>query len=402
MRFRDFRRIDRRLGEATDVPRRIHIRVVGVPTGHAAELCLRWAVACIGVSTDCAHLAGVGRVDANDIDACLYGLVFDKCAQLAKCPATHPRSLCPAKPCPVADALEVFQGNAACGVFGLGNERFRNTVVFVGAKSPLFPRKCFEFPADALGARPATLSGGSSLLQAGAQRVLLAPDGFDRITAVVLSVTVGGDVGHPKINANKVCRWRLDAVRHIDGHEQKPLAILAPDEIALPLGVGKALLLIFAHDHGHDDAPGKGQQRHAVNPLEAHQALIVGDGGERPEARAFRFVPLVGFARLSDTAYRHLRRQPEARSQLGVVEPLQQELVGGLSGKRLSCQPVGSGVERAHGRFKRQGLLWRGEELRLQRQLHALNYSRLLSMHQDRRRRFLPRLKSGASALRIL
>jgi hypothetical protein len=30
MRFRDFRRIDRRPGEATDVPRRVHVCVVGI------------------------------------------------------------------------------------------------------------------------------------------------------------------------------------------------------------------------------------------------------------------------------------------------------------------------------------------------------------------------------------
>ncbi len=129
MRFRDFRRIDRRPGEATDVPRRVHVCVVGVPTGHAAKLRLRWAVGFGYMPANRARLAGIGRVDVDDLNACQPGFVFDKCTKLRKSPSTHLRPLRLAKPCPVADALEFLQGKPATGAFGLSNERFGYAMV---------------------------------------------------------------------------------------------------------------------------------------------------------------------------------------------------------------------------------------------------------------------------------
>lgn len=94
MRFRDFRRIDRRPGEATDVPRRVHVCVVGVSTGHAAKLCLRWAVGFGYMPANRARLAGVRRRNQHDIHAMEPCLVLDERAQLTKSPSAYPRPLC--------------------------------------------------------------------------------------------------------------------------------------------------------------------------------------------------------------------------------------------------------------------------------------------------------------------
>lgn len=402
MLFRDFRPIDTGPGDGTNVPRRVHIRMVGVSTGHTAELCLRSAVGFGRMATCCARLAGVGGRNQHDIHAGKLGFVLDERAQLMESPAAHLRPLCLAKPCPSADAFEVFQGHPALGAFGLGNERFGNTMIFVRSKSPLFTTQALELASNVLGAKPATLFPRGGFLQASAKCVLPSAHGFHRIAAVALPVAVRGKVCNTQVHAKEIRSWCLGAVWQIDGHQQKPLSIFAPYQITLSFGVGKALLLIFAHDHGHDDAPKKRQQRDAIWPLETHKTLVVGDGGERPKVRTFSFVALVGFTDLGDATHRHLGRQPKALAQGGVVVLLQCDFVGSLSAKRLSRQPIGSGVERTHGRFKRQGLLRRRQKLRLQGQLHALDYSQSLSMHQDWRRRFLPRLKSGASAPGVL
>lgn len=382
MRFRDFRRIDRRPGEATDVPRRVHVCVVGVPTGHAAKLRLRWAVGFGYMPANRARLAGIGRVDVDDLNACQPGFVFDKCTKLRKSPPTHLRPLRLAKPCPVADALEFLQGKPATGAFGLSNERFGYAMILVGAKSPFLPAQALELAPDVLRTHASPLFGRSSPLETGAQCVLPTPDGFDRIAAVVLPVAVGGDIGHSEIDADEVGRWRLGAVWQIDGHKQEPLAILAQDEITLPLGGGKPFLLILAHDHGHENATRERQKRHAINALEAHQPLVIGDSGKRTKLRSLGLVPLVGFADLRNAAHRHLGRQSESLAQLSVAKLLQQDFVGGLSCKRLAGQPVGCFVEGAHGRLKQSGLLRGRQKLRLQGQLHTCNYRRIGSICQ--------------------
>jgi len=65
-----------------------------------------------------------------------------------------------------------------------------------------------------------------------------------------------------------------------------------------------------------------------------------------------------------------LSRKPEALTQCSVIEFLQQDFVGGFTMERFSCQPIGGGIERTHGRFKRQDLFLRRQKLCLQGQLH--------------------------------
>lgn len=172
----------------------------------------------------------------------------------------------------------------------LANERFGYAMILVGAKSPFLPAQALELAPDVLRTHASPLFGRSSPLETGAQCVLPTPDGFDRIAAVVLPVAVGGDIGHSEIDADEVGRWQIGAVWQIDGHKQEPLAILAQDEIALPLGGGKPFLLILAHDHGHENATGERQKRHAVNALEAHQPLVIGDSGNRMSEPGIRRV----------------------------------------------------------------------------------------------------------------
>ena len=370
MLFRDFRRIDRRPGNGTNVPCRVHIRVVGMPTDHAAELCLRWAVGFVLVSARRARLAGVRRRNQHDIHAMEPCLVLDERAQLTKSPPTHPRPLRLAKPCPIADAFEVFQGDSAPGAFGLGNERFGNTMILVGSKSPFLPAQALELAPNVLGAKSTPLFPRSGFLQATAKRVLSNTYRFYCIAAVVLPVAVGGDIGHSEIDADEVGRWRLGAIWQINGYQQKPFSVFAPHQIALSFRVGKPFLLILAHDHGHENATRERQKRHAIEPLETHETLIVWDRSKRSKVWPFCFVPLVRFADLSDTTYRHLSRKPEALTQCGVIEFLQQDFVGGFTIERFSCQPIGGGIERTHGRFERQDLFLRRQKLCLQGQLH--------------------------------
>jgi hypothetical protein len=100
-------------------------------------------------------------------------LVFDKGAKLVESPSAHLRPLLLAKPCPVADALEIFQGHSTSGVFSLGNERFRNDVVDILAKARFAPCKEFELAPDVLRAQAAPFAARCRFLKTAAQSVVV-------------------------------------------------------------------------------------------------------------------------------------------------------------------------------------------------------------------------------------
>src|SRR5215510_11087860 len=90
------------------------------------------------------------------------------------------------------------------------------------------------------------------------------------------------------------------------------------------------------------------EQGDAINALERHQALVIRDAGVFLEARAFGFVPAIGFANLGDTSDGHLRGDSEVTTQLAVVELLKFDLVSCLEAESFACEPIGGGIESPH------------------------------------------------------
>ena len=86
--------------------------------------------------------------------------------------------------------------------------------------------------------------------------------------------------------------------------------------------------------------------------------------------RPFLFVAFIGLAGLGDTPHCHLRREIEPGSQLPIVQPLQKDLVGGLTSKGLTCQPIRRGVEGAECGLQGHHLVLCGQKTGLQSQLH--------------------------------
>jgi len=388
VRFRDFRLIDSSPGPGTDVPGRVHVRVVGVSTYHAAELCLRWAVGLGRVPTGRAFPTRIARIDDDEFHARLPCLVLDEAAKLMESPSAHLRPLLLAKPCPVADALQVFQGQSTPSVFGLSNELFGNSMVSVLAKARFAPRNGFELTPDSLRAQAEPLAANCRLLETTAKIVVADATGFDIRARVALPVAVGGDVLDTQIYTKKIGCRRFRSIRQINRDEQKPFAVLATHKVSLPLGCSKALSLVASHDEQHQDATGKRQQRDPIQPLEAHQPLIVGNGRKRTEMRTLGLVVLVGFADLRNAAHGHLRRQSEALPQVSVEQLLQRNLVRCFPDKRFACQPISRRIEGAHRRFERSGLLCCRQQLGLQSK-----YDRYTALS-------LPGINAGASRAR--
>ena len=81
-----------------------------------------------GMPTGATALAGIARVNVDHAHTCALCLVGDKLAQLPKGPIAVSRSLfCATNPYPLADALQVFQGNPASGALGFCNESLADT-----------------------------------------------------------------------------------------------------------------------------------------------------------------------------------------------------------------------------------------------------------------------------------
>lgn len=219
MLFRDYRPIDCGPGPGRDVPSRVHICVVCVPTGHAAELCLRWAVGFVDMTAGRAFSACVVRIDEREHDTSPLRFVLNESAKLMERPAAHLRSLRLAKPCPVADALEILKGKSTSGAFGLGNERFGNAMVDLLAKACFPTCHLGEFAPDGFWAKTSAFAPRCGLLQGAAQFVGSNPASLDSLTAVPFPVTVGGKILHAEIDTNKVCDGQLGPVRQVNGHE---------------------------------------------------------------------------------------------------------------------------------------------------------------------------------------
>ena len=116
--------------------------------------------------------ARVAWIDKNNINPCLLCLVLDKGANLVESPPAHLGPLLLAKPCPVADAPEILQGQSAPGAFGFGNEHFGDNMVGILAKARFAPRNGFELAPNTPGAPAAPFPAGCRFLQTTAQIVV--------------------------------------------------------------------------------------------------------------------------------------------------------------------------------------------------------------------------------------
>ena len=311
--------------------------------------------------------AGIFRVNNLDPNTSKLRLVFDKAAELEESPSRHLGSLRLAKPCPIPDTLQFFEGNSFVGVFGLRNKLFAGGVVYVPAEALLFAANRFELAPDVLRALALLLFGGSGFLQGTALVMELLSDIFNLVSTVSLPGVRGGDICDTQIHADEICGRRGRPIGHIHGYEQEPLAVFSENEVGLPFGVGKTFLLVFAH-HERDYHPAlKRQETDTIHALEAHQALVVWDAGVWPELRALLPVTLISFDYLSNAAYRHLCGKIESRTQVLIVEFLQRKLVCQFTFERLTSKPVGSFVESLHRRSELIGLLGVGQKLCLKR-----------------------------------
>lgn len=376
---------------ACDVDRTDVVGMVDEVARLASKLGLAFAVGLVDVAARGASPRSVARVHGHKLDASDGGLVAEERTQLKERPSRVHRPLASPDRCPLADARQVFDGDAAPGAFGLGDDVLRDHVVGVGTEAGLLAREFLKVTFRRFGADG---------LEHVAKTLMALARSLDGCAAVSLAVRVDCEVSDPEVDAQPALWVDGRTVGDIDGHVKEPLA-LAQDEVGLSPHAFESRSVVRAGDVGHEDAARDSQERNAVHRLETHDPLVVGDGPMGLEVGLADAVTLVRLDHLGDRPHRHLRGQPKLLTQVAVVESLESELVGRLQLESSFRQPRTCLIHALERRQQSGGLLGRWEQLGDGNQFHDLDSVTPRRRMQPRSgRRFLRLLKGAASTPR--
>lgn len=340
-----------------------------------------------------AFAARVPCLDRDDFDPHQGRLVADHFLQIGKGPGVHLPIPCPAKSLePVPDAPQVLHRDRRTIPGGLRNDGFRDTMVFVTHPAPLPSRQPLQGPlcgpcASGLEPRPA----GRKLLayMHGLSARMESPSGSY------------GDVVDAPVNADSADRIRPLARLVLNDHVDEPLAapvdefggdrFLAPERVAL----------VLAENQRGTDPTLRGCQgdRFLLTSI-SEDALVVVDASwlELPDGSTPLLRCLDGPADAADGADGKVGGKIEPLTDIIVDEMLKLDFVRSLLTDGDLKNGVAGQSVLSNGIFEGVGDSGCWVHLADDRPLlHGEHYVTYDSKSQEERR-FLPGLKSGASA----
>ena len=196
-------------------------------------------------------------------------LVFNISSQLRKCPLTHAISLLFPERCPVSDAFEVFDGHSPTGVCSFRNDLLCNRMVGIRFKSSLSTRERFQFTFGVQRPFAVTFLPGRFSLKRSLHLYIMLSCPLDIIALMHLTVAVNGEIDDAEIHSDEIGHRLRRDFRYLNGHKQKPLAVLALYQVALPVFSIKSFGLVLTHHNRNDGPAFDRQQRNTVNSLKA-------------------------------------------------------------------------------------------------------------------------------------
>jgi len=269
-------------------------------TLNTGELTLSRAVTFVNTTTRWAGTGGIPWVNKHDGNPALLRLVRDKPNQLIEGPTVQRSSLVASNCNPVADTLEVFEGNGASGALRSSYNCFGDAMVYVGGEAPLLTSALFE---ESFGRSRAF---GLEFL---AQPTTATAQASDRPARVDGSVRVSENVDNPQIAAQHTCDIRRSGLLNVTSCEQVEASVavrqvgfslLGLQQVTLSLSTDKRDGLPSVHgpdrDFGHRNLP-------AQNTIIIRNAAC---GAERALGFAVEFV---GISNLGYDSHRKLGRQ---------------------------------------------------------------------------------------------
>ena len=346
-----------------DVARSDVVGVASKPASDAFENGLSAAVGLVNQPALRTRPRCVPRVHCDEHDASSKSLVRQKRAKLIEGPAMQTPSLSAASNrYPVSNPTEVLDGDPSAGVSGLGNDPLADPVVFDGLESPLLSGQLLQVAL-------CTLAPDS--LQTLAKRGVAVTHGLYLIADVGFSIGIDGDVGDAEVNTKRCVGGAGSLVLHLHADVERELAI-AVDQVSLSSGITEQIALMISDAHGHDDSPIERQDADLIDAIsEAVDPLVVLHGSERSELGSDLAISAVDLADLGDGTHGHLRAESESAAKLGVVELLQEDLVGDLLLEGEASEPVAGLVDSPDGIEQELFLLRRHGELDRRDELHG-------------------------------
>jgi len=328
-----------------------------------------------------AGAAGVSRVNEDCGDSREPGLVLDEGPELVEAPRAVDATLAATlNRDPLANTLQVFEGDSSEGVLGLRDQVLGDKMIHVSGESRFLSTPLLEQTFRGLGVLG---------LQSGSELGVSAPESVELSASPCFSVAVHRYVSDsevdPKPIISLVGSW-FGRVHHDCEIERS----LPKDEVCLSDLAVEPRFLVGADGGWDDEPPPQGEYAHPVQALPAEYALVVDDGSMGLKGGLNPLVALVCFDDLADRPDGKLGGQAVLLPDLAVDEFLKGVLVGDPVLEGCLGNGVAGLVEPFHGLKKSLVLVFVGGQLHHQRLLHwdidkNVQYLRVLQ--------FLPPLK---------
>jgi len=309
----------------------------------AKELRLRAAVRFVDTSTLRAGPTRVARIYSNETNARKRCLVGEKSSQLVERPSVQTCSLHFSNGYPIANARQIFDGDAAAGVFGLANDCLADHVIRVAVEIPFPAPKLSEMSFGA--PCPCRLQARSKLRDP-------RPNRERRLSRELFSVRVDCEIPDPEVDTEPALRVDGRTVWNVDGDEEEESSF-SVDQIGLASYSLKPSAMVCP-DGARDRKPSiEGKEADSIETiLEGIESLVVWDRPVLTERAELRLVPLVDLAHFRNQSDDVLGRESESLSKLVVVESLETELVSALEFESPLRKPRARLVHADHRRQK--------------------------------------------------
>jgi hypothetical protein len=378
-------------GPASYHPRRVNVGIRGVTARKARKKVASLPIGLFGMPADATFPRGVSRVDVADWKSNTRGFVSDLRLKIAEGPRVQNASLRPGSPYPCANAIEVFEGDTAQGVFGCGDDPLGNAMIYVCGEpallKPASTKKSLRaFRALPLELAPEPVGPSAEAVQVGAGKIF--------------TIARGRDVDDADIHTKPPENLLLFGVGHFDGNEEIELCA-AQHEVGFAALVNQKRALVLAANEGDRLSTGEGPEIGRIG-LPRQDARIVCDRSERSKSSPGLLVEFVRVSNFSCRAYDHLRRKfLENGPSVAIRELVQSELAKHFALPRLAGEPITHLVSATHRGQQRGRLLDRRSKLNLHNKLHRPGIARSSLEIRLTRRDFLPVVNDRISATEI-
>lgn len=238
----------------TNVPGRVDVGILGMPTRLAEKSRLVRSIRFLGVAALVALPGGVAGINYDDGDSGHLRLIRNVGAELRECPAIQDRSLLAPSRYPLQQPLQVFKGNSARGVLRVFNDLLTDAVIYVSGKSPLLAPSPLE---ESLG------RAGAFGLEFPAKPAMSSAEGVKMPASECVPIAIGCNGFDAEIDAKGGINILGFGYGYFTRNQQVKLPVSECEQWIAALSFEQRSCPVANH-HLHDASPRECKDRHIV------------------------------------------------------------------------------------------------------------------------------------------